>query len=347
MPVAFAWNEHHADHRSTQSMGRHVERPERLDGVLKLLNDAPVRRHLEVVSGGRAALELLHLAHEEEHVRRVADAIGAGFDRLDSDTYITGKSLTAALEAVGTLLGVTKYVIDGRSTSGFAAIRPPGHHATQNQSMGFCIFSNVAVAARWAQREAGLGRVLIVDFDVHHGNGTQHIFYEDPSVMYMSVHQAPFYPGTGAAHEQGAGDAVRTTLNVPLPSGAGDEAYMYVFRDILRPFALEFRPDLIFLSAGYDAHWKDPLGGMRVSTNGFADVVREVSDWADSCCDGRVVAALEGGYHIDALATSVVATLDVLHDPAALVEDPIGEAPGDTPLPKQHLRKIELLLRPD
>ncbi len=347
MPVSFAWNETHAGHRATRHMGRHVERPERLDGVLRHLNTAPIRRHLEFVSGERARLEELYLAHDEEHVQRVASAIGAGFNRLDPDTFITGKSMNIALDAVGALMAVTRHVLDGRSTSGFAAIRPPGHHATQNQSMGFCIFSNVAVAARWAQREAGLDRVLIVDFDVHHGNGTQHIFYDDPGVMYMSVHQSPFYPGTGAADERGAGDGAHTTVNVPLPSGAGDETYNIVFRDILRPFARDFDPELIFLSAGYDAHWKDPLGGMRVTTNGFAEIVREVSDWAGSCCDGRIVAALEGGYHIDALTYSVAATLEVLNDPDAKVEDPCGDAPGEPAVLEEHLRKVEQLLRQD
>lgn len=337
MPVAFAFNESHSAHRAS----RHVERPERLTTILKLLEHSPARRHLETVPFERPNLELLHLAHGEDHVRHVSDAIHAGYDRLDPDTYITSGSLNAALDAVGALVAVTKSVIDGHTQAGFAVVRPPGHHATRNRSMGFCLFSNVAVAARWAQKTAGVGRVLILDFDVHHGNGTQDIFYDDPTVMYMSIHQAPFYPGTGAAQERGAGDALHSTVNIPLAAGAGDDVYLHVIRDILRPRALRFDPELIIVSAGYDAHWQDPLGGMHLTTTGFAEIVRELSDWAAICCDGRLVAALEGGYHLDALAYSVVGTLDILNDPAATVEDPIGESPAESP-PLQHfLRDLE------
>lgn len=320
MPIAFAWNESHESHRAAQ----HVERPERLQTILKRLQGAPIRQHLAPIEFDRAPEEVLRLVHTDEHVRSVVDAVHRGFDRLDPDTYITESSVDAALDAVGALLAVTRHVVDGKASSGFAAIRPPGHHATADHSMGFCLFSNIAIAARWAQREAGVGRVLIVDFDVHHGNGTQDIFYDDPSVMYMSVHQAPFYPGTGAAHERGDGDAMGSTINIPLPGGTGDDGYRRVFREVLRPIADDFEPDVIFLSAGYDAHWKDLLGGMHLSVRGFADLVREVRGWADACCGGQIVAALEGGYHLDALAHSVHATLDVLHDIEADVEDLYG-----------------------
>lgn len=320
MSIAFAWNESHENHRAAQ----HVERPERVQAILTRLQGASIRQHLASVDFDRAPEEVLRLVHTDEHVRSVIDAVHRGFDRLDPDTYITESSMDAALDAMGALLAVTRHVVDGKASSGFAAIRPPGHHATADHSMGFCLFSNIAIAARWAQREAGVGRVLIVDFDVHHGNGTQDIFYDDPSVMYMSVHQAPFYPGTGAAHERGEGDARGSTINIPLPGGTGDDGYRRVFREVLRPLAEAFKPEVIFLSAGYDAHWKDLLGGMNVSVRGFADLVREVRRWADACCDGRIVAALEGGYHLDALAHSVHATLDVLHDLEADVEDLFG-----------------------
>lgn len=320
MPIAFAWNESHEGHRAA----RHVERPERIQAILKRLESASIRQHLLHLEFERASKDVLRLVHTEEHVQFVFDAVSRGFDGFDPDTYVTESSVDAALDGVGALLAVTKHVIDGKASSGFAAVRPPGHHATADQSMGFCLFSNIAVAARWAQREAGLGRVLIVDFDVHHGNGTQDIFYEDPSVMYMSVHQAPFYPGTGAVYERGTGEATGSTVNVPLPGGTGDAGYLRAFREILRPLASLFRPEAIFVSAGYDAHWKDLLGGMHVSTRGFADLVRELRGWADALCDGRIVVALEGGYHLDALATSVHATLDVLHDKDAEVDDPIG-----------------------
>ena len=336
MSIAFAWNESHGDHHAS----RHVERPERLQAVLKLVDHSPIRRRLSTVSYERASLDLLRLVHTDAHLRHVVDAVERGFDRLDPDTYITGGSLHAALDAVGALIAVTRAVVDGRAETGFAAVRPPGHHATPDRSMGFCLFSNVAVAARWAQLEAGIGRVLIVDFDVHHGNGTQDVFYDDPTVMYMSVHQAPFYPGTGALRERGEGEAAGTTLNVPLPGGTGDAGYLRVFEEVLRPHAEAFRPELILMSAGYDAHWKDLLGGMHVSASGFAELVRLMRGWAYEWSDGRIVAALEGGYHLDALAFSVLATLDVLHDVEARVDDPIGPSAEEETDVREYLAEL-------
>ena len=336
MSIAFAWNESHEQHRAPH----HVERPERLQAVLKLVDHSPIRRILRTVDYERASPDLLRLAHTDAHIGHVIEAVERGFDRLDPDTYISGGSLGAALDAVGAVVAVTRAVVDGRADSGFAAVRPPGHHATADRSMGFCLFSNVAVAARWAQREAGIGRVLIVDFDVHHGNGTQDIFYDDPTVMYMSVHQAPFYPGTGALRERGERDGAGTTLNVPLPGGTGDEGYLRVFEEILQPHAEAFRPELILLSAGYDAHWKDLLGGMHVSAAGFADLVRLMRGWADEWSGGRIVAALEGGYHLDALAFSVLATLEVLHDVEANVEDPIGPSSEEETDVREYLTEL-------
>lgn len=338
MPVAFAFNESHAAHRASG----HVERPERLSRILDLLAKAPVRRHLIHPHVERAALDVLHLVHEPRYVEHVVAAVHKGYDRLNPDTYLTAGSLAAALDAVGALLAVTEAVLDRRATTGFAAVRPPGHHATPERSMGFCLFSNVAVAARWAQQVGGLERALIVDFDVHHGNGTQDIFYEDPSVMYMSIHQSPFYPGTGQANERGAGAAVGTTVNLPLPSGARDAHYERLFATVLRPIALKFAPELILVSAGYDAHWKDLLGGMRMTVRGYAALIRELRYWADSCCDGRIVGALEGGYHIDALAHSVLSTLSVLHDVDSDIADPIGNAPGEAPDLDAYVEDLEI-----
>lgn len=324
MHTAVAFNEHHGEHHSPG----HVERPERLEAVMRRFAENPTARRIRHVEARPATEEDLLLVHTEEHVETVRAASAEGGGRLDSDTYVTGASYDAALDAVGCLLAVTRAVVDARAQRGFAAVRPPGHHATSSRSMGFCLFSNAAIAARWAQREAGLERILIVDFDVHHGNGTQDIFYEDPSVGYMSVHQAPFYPGTGSAQERGHGPGEGSTTNVPMPSGSGDAAYERIFRTILRPIAMAFDPELILLSAGYDAHWKDPLGGMRLTAGGFGTLVREIVGWSDACCDGRVVAVMEGGYDADALAVSAAATIDVMNHPDATIRDPIGPAPG-------------------
>jgi acetoin utilization deacetylase AcuC-like enzyme len=324
MRTVIAYNERHREHYRNG----HVERPGRLDAVMTHLEKDPTWRRLRRIQAEPASPGDLLLVHAEEHVRSVREACDQGRRRLDPDTYVTDASFGVALEAVGCTVAVTREVLDGKAHRGLAAVRPPGHHASSTRSMGFCLFSNAALAARWAQREAGLDRVLVVDFDVHHGNGTQEIFYEDPSVAFMSVHQSPFYPGTGRADERGEGPGVGATTNVPLPSGTGDAAYERVFRRILRPIAQSFDPELILLSAGYDAHWKDPLGGMRLTTAGFGRLVREIAEWADACCDGRLVALMEGGYDADALAFSVAATLEVMHDPDAVVRDPIGEAPG-------------------
>ena len=334
--LALSYNESHRAH-FTQG---HVEQPRRLDAVINQIERASTWRSLKRIHTDPARVEHLELVHSSDHISRVADAIRHGSARLDPDTYLTPESMNVALDAVGCVLGVTREVLEGRTRAGFAAVRPPGHHATSNRSMGFCLFSNVAIAARWAQEEMGVGRVLIVDFDVHHGNGTQDIFYEDGSVMYMSTHQAPFYPGTGALQERGRGDGAGTTVNVPLPSGTGDTAMETVFGDILRPLALGFLPELILVSAGYDSHWKDPLGGMRLSTRGFATVMREIADWAARSCDGRLVAALEGGYDVEALARSVVATLQIMIDPEAEIEDPIGKAPGGDLDVEGYLREV-------
>lgn len=341
MPVAFAATKNHEKHRAS----RHVERPERLHAVLELIEDAPLRDDLHAVDVKSVSPDILRLVHEERHVAEVSEAVRKGFDRLDADTYITADSFEAALESVGCLLAVTESVVHGEIPTGFAAVRPPGHHATAKRSMGFCLFSNAAIAARWAQRELGVGRVLIVDIDVHHGNGTQDIFYDDPSVMYVSMHQSPFYPGTGAAHERGTGEAIGTTINVPLPKGTGDEGYMEALTSVMRPLTLDYDPDLVVLSAGYDAHWKDVLGGMHVTTRGFAEMVREIGSWAATCCGGRLVATLEGGYHLEALGRSVLATLQVLNDPKSDVEDPLGASPEENTKVDEYLKDVETYLR--
>ena len=340
MNIALAYNESHRGHHASG----HVEQPRRLDAVINEIEKASTWRSLTRVQTEPASLEMLSLVHTAAHVEHVVASVRKGSRGLDPDTYITADSLDAALEGIGCLTAVVREVVEGRYETGFAAIRPPGHHATATRSMGFCLFNNVAVAARWAQRELGIGRVLIVDFDVHHGNGTQDIFYEDGSVMYMSAHQSPFYPGTGDLTERGAGDGLGTTVNVPLPAGTGDATFEAVFQEILRPIALDFGPELILASAGYDSHWKDLLGGMRVTTRGFAHVTRELLDWARICCDGRLVAALEGGYHIEALARSVVATLQVMADPDVEVTDVIGKPPGEDAV--VGLREIKDFLQP-
>jgi len=233
-------------------------------------------------------------------------------------------SYQAALYAAGGLIRAVEAVMAGEVSSAFALVRPPGHHATSRQAKGFCLFNNIAIAARYALDKYKLERILIVDFDVHHGNGTQEAFYDNPQVMYISTHQYPFYPGTGSFEETGSGAAEGTNINIPLPAGCGDAEYLKVFEQIVVPTARRFNPQLILVSAGYDNHWADPLAMMEVSVTGFGQMAEIIKGLADELCGGRLALTLEGGYNLDALATSVKATLDVLL--GNNVEDPLGQS---------------------
>jgi len=232
----------------------------------------------------------------------------SGGGHMDPDTYVSAGSYEIACLAAGGVVRATDAVVEGEVLRAFAAVRPPGHHATDQHSMGFCLFNNVALAAKRALSR-GISRILIVDWDVHHGNGTQDIFYDDGRVLYVSVHQGGIYPGTGTIPETGRGAGVGTTMNVPLPDGAGDEAFLRFGKDLLAPVARRFRPELILVSAGYDAHYQDPLAELEVTTAGFSALAQQVVALADELCRGRVVACLEGGYHLDALGASVAATV--------------------------------------
>jgi len=233
-------------------------------------------------------------------------------------------SYDAALYAAGGAIEATDAVISGRTNSAFALVRPPGHHATSLTAMGFCLFNNIAIAAQHALKKHKMEKVAIIDFDVHHGNGTQEAFYNNPHVLYVSTHQYPHYPGTGTVGETGSGAAEGSTINIPLPSGSGDEEYRQVFEEIIVPVTRRFHPEFILVSAGYDLHWKDRLAMMEVSTAGFADMVRYIKNLADELCDGKIVITLEGGYNLKALATSVKATFDVLLGKSN-IEDPLGQ----------------------
>jgi acetoin utilization deacetylase AcuC-like enzyme len=235
---------------------------------------------------------------------------------LDPDTYACAKSYeTAKLAAGGTLAAVDE-VVGGKLDNAFALIRPPGHHAESNRAMGFCLFNNVAIAAGYALKKYKLKKALIIDWDLHHGNGTQHSFYDRADVLYFSTHQFPYYPGTGFVTETGSGEGKGFTVNVPLSTGPGDAEYMEIFKEILEPIALEYKPDIVFVSAGFDIYYQDPLGGMQVTPEGFADLARVVLDFAKETCGGKVVFVLEGGYHLDGLRDSVREVLKTLRGDA-------------------------------
>ncbi|MBE0480193.1 MAG: histone deacetylase [Dehalococcoidia bacterium] len=292
--------------------GAHVENSQRLVETVKVLQDSGLMNRLALISPRPASIEELCLVHTEYHTGHVQRAASKGGEWLDGDTYCSPESFTVALHAAGGVLRGVDAIMNKEVANAFALVRPPGHHATPDQAMGFCLFNNIAVAAKYARAGFGLTRILIADFDVHHGNGTEEVFYEDPSVFYFSTHQYPHYPGTGAITDQGSGEGRGTTLNIPLPAGCGDAEYLRAYREILVPLAQRFKPELILVSAGYDLHWADPLSGMQLTVDGLAEIVGIIKGLADELCGGRLLLTLEGGYHLKALAYSIKATLEVL-----------------------------------
>jgi acetoin utilization deacetylase AcuC-like enzyme len=292
------------DHRGPDG---HPERPERLVAVSRALDG------FETVIDHRAPRaaepdEILRV-HEREHWSRIQETAGIDGVRLDPDTYACRDSFEVARLAAGGTIDLARSVANGDTSCGLAAVRPPGHHAENDRAMGFCLFNNVAIAARAVQADCGVGKILILDWDVHHGNGTQHTFEDDPSVLYFSTHQFPYYPGTGDFGETGTGRGEGTTVNVPLPAGCGDTEYVGVLRRILAPIARQFAPELILVSCGFDAHRDDPLASMDVSAAGYRTMTRIVRSLADELCESRLVFVLEGGYAASSLIEGTTAVV--------------------------------------
>ena len=311
-PIGFIF---HPDYLKHETGRRHPEDPARLSAIVHHLDARGMLAELVQAEPTEPALDWLTLAHTPEHIKAVEAACARGRQALDPDTYVSTGSYRAAVLAVGGALQAVDQVMEGTVASAFVALRPPGHHAERERAMGFCLFNNIAIAARYAQKRYGVKRVLIVDWDVHHGNGTQHTFEDDPSVLFFSTHQYPFYPGTGRASERGTGAGLGYTVNVPLAAGCGDREYSEVFEKILYPAAQAFRPDLVLISAGFDAHREDPLAGMNVTEEGYERLTTIVRDIAEQCCGGRLVSLLEGGYNFEALARSVEQHLRILGQP--------------------------------
>ncbi|MBI3611007.1 MAG: histone deacetylase [Nitrospirae bacterium] len=306
---------YHPDYLLHDTGSYHPESPFRLKAIIGRLEETGLMKRLTVCSPGPLRPDLaarITRVHRPDHLDRLKRLRPeTGIVRIDADTLMSSESYRVALLAVEGTLAAADGVMSGQFRNAFCAVRPPGHHAESNRAMGFCLFNNVAVAARYVQERHGLSRVMIIDWDVHHGNGTQHIFEEDPTVFYFSIHQFPFYPGTGSSDERGRGAGEGYTLNCPLPPGQGDDEYISVFEKSLRPVVEAFRPDFFLISAGFDAHRDDPLANMRVTEEGFAEMSRRVKAWADVYCGGRVLSCLEGGYHLAALARSVERHLEI------------------------------------
>jgi acetoin utilization deacetylase AcuC-like enzyme len=306
-------------YREHRAPAGHPERPERLAAVRTAI--ASREQAFEVLAPRPASPEEILRVHTRDHLENIAQTARRAPLQLDPDTYVSPQSFEVALLAAGGSVELVRRVARGELRSGFAAVRPPGHHAEAGRAMGFCLFNNVAIAARALQAEERLERILILDWDVHHGNGTQHHFEDDPSVLYASTHQFPLYPGTGDAREAGRGRGEGSTLNVPLPAGCGDEEYTGVFQRILVPVAQAFRPEMILVSCGFDAHRDDPLAGMRLTAAGYRSMARIVRALAEDLCGGRLAFVLEGGYAASGLEQGTGAVLDTLLD-AGPVEPP-------------------------
>jgi acetoin utilization deacetylase AcuC-like enzyme len=316
----------------------HLDRPERLKKAIEVLQSLNwLEREGLVQLTPRAATEdELAAVHERDYIQKVKaaarkvareqDSSGRKTRFFATDTFVSARSYEAAIKAAGAPLTAIDAILHGEIDNAYCLVRPPGHHAVAESAMGFCLFNNVAVAARYAIDKHGLERVMIIDYDVHHGNATQEMFYDDPRVLYFSIHQAPFYPGTGLSDERGEGAGHGTTINVPLPATTGYETYEPVFRQVMAPAADRFDPQLILVSAGFDAHWKDPLGGMYLSTAGFAKLTGIIIELAQTLCNGRVVFVQEGGYDVLATACCVATCINLLLGDDAAV-DSLGQAP--------------------
>lgn len=291
----------------------HPESPQRLRAIMSRLESVGMLDRLTRIDPAPASDEWLLQVHTASYLESLkSHAPTSGRISLDPDTSMSPGTLTAAYLAAGGALVAADAIMAGRVDHVFCAVRPPGHHAEQDQAMGFCFFNNVAVAARYLQRRHRIERVLIVDWDVHHGNGTQHSFYDDPSILFFSTHQYPHYPGTGRATEKGSGKAEGLTINVPLSAGKGDKEYQDIFERLLVPAADAFKPDFVIVSAGFDAHRDDPLASMGLSEEGYGRLTGIVSGIARTHCAGRLLSCLEGGYHLPALAASVETHLSAL-----------------------------------
>lgn len=314
--TAIAFDEGFKRHETGQG---HPESPQRIDAIAEALS-SPRLTELKRLEPRSATAEDILLVHWDRHYEEILATRGKSGIRLDPDTPTSSDSSDVAHGAAGSVLSAVDAVASPEVDNAFAFSRPPGHHAKPDKAMGFCLFNNVAIAARYASQKYGWNRILIVDFDVHHGNGTQKAFYTSPEVLFVSAHQFPHYPGTGAPNEIGKDDGLGFTVNIPTSAGMGDGEYLRLFRELVLPVGEEFAPDLVLVSAGFDAHRDDPLGGVDLTEAGYGAMISELLALAEANCGGRLVCALEGGYHLAALTRSVETVLSVMSSSAEPAE---------------------------
>jgi acetoin utilization deacetylase AcuC-like enzyme len=311
----------------------HPERPERIQVLLELA-DKLDHQKFQILPPKAASRSVIEVCHGADYVKLIESTSKTNHYALDGDTITCRDSFGVGLLAVGGFLRLLDSIAAGEAQNGFALVRPPGHHALTNRAMGFCLFNTIAIGAQHLKNAYHAKRVLIMDWDVHHGNGTQDFFYEDRSVLFISTHQFPFYPGTGAVNEVGVNAGEGYTLNIPLPAGCGDAEYLRVFYDVVVPAAKQFEPEWILVSAGFDPHRRDPLGGMEVTESGFAGMAGLLLELADQYTGGKIAFLLEGGYDLAALNRSVAAVLEVMQQRSRTIVN--AKAGGD---------KIEPLVR--
>ena len=316
----------------------HPECPQRLVEIGIRIEDSGLAERLSRVDAREASQEEICLVHSGDYYRHVASSEGRSV-ALDPDTHTSPDSFRAALKAAGGALALTEQVVKGSLDNGFALVRPPGHHAERAQARGFCLFNNIAICAEHARQALGLERILIIDWDLHHGNGTMHSFWDRKDVLYMSTHQYPFYPGTGALQDVGQGDGEGHTISVPLPGGMGDHEYAAIFRDVFAPIAAAYKPDLVLISAGFDTLSTDPLGSMRMSPEGYGTLTKQILDMAQATASGKVVITLEGGYDVAAQAVAVENVLKVLL--GEIEPPPVPEGQGLVGPIVEAVRKIQ------
>ncbi len=303
MSTGFSYDARFLDHDTGPG---HPENAQRLTTTQQHLLNQPWFSELTQVPARAAALEQVERIHARDYIDRAQAACAAGFKILDSmDVSISADSFTVAMLAAGTPMALADEIVRGRLRNGFALLRPPGHHAEKDMALGFCLFNNVAILARYLQDHHGLEKILILDWDVHHGNGTQHIFEADPSVLYVSTHQYPFYPGTGAWYEEGIGRGKGATLNCPMAAGSGNHDYEQAFMERILPKISAFRPQFVILSAGFDAHRDDPLAQIELSTGFYGWMTQRMLEVAEQHTNGRIVSVLEGGYNLQRLPECV------------------------------------------
>jgi acetoin utilization deacetylase AcuC-like enzyme len=318
--------------------GQHPERIARLQAIAQVLKREGLTDEAPFRTAPPASVEQISRVHAVGYVATIERLARSGGGHLDGDTLASPGSYRAATRAVGNAIAAAGAVARGEARRAFALGRPPGHHARPGQAMGFCLFNNVAIAARELQAAHRLGRVAIVDVDVHHGNGTQESFYDDPTVLFVSTHQYPFYPGSGALNEVGAGAGRGATVNLPLPAGCGDAEYRLALERVIEPALRRFGPELILVSLGLDAHWADPLAQMRLSIAGYVQVVERLTALADELSGGRLALVLEGGYSLEALAYGTLAIARALRGDGW--DDPLGDPPGTVPSSGQGIAPI-------